>query len=89
MRITYYWPGEDEWGDIIKYPCDGEHKAIEGHTIAVDPSVIPPGSVVLINGHEYIAEDIGGAVKGNVIDIYSSSPRLKAYETKIYIKEKE
>ena len=89
MRITYYWPGEDEWGDIIKYPCDGEHKAIEGHTIAVDPSVIPPGSVVLINGHEYIAEDIGGAVKGNVIDIYSSSTRLKAYETKIYIKEKE
>ncbi|WP_416328720.1 3D domain-containing protein [[Clostridium] innocuum] len=87
MRITYYWPGEDEWGDIIKYPCDGEHKAIEGHTIAVDPSVISPGSAVLINGHEYIAEDIGGAVKGNVIDIYSSVPHYESYETIVYVKE--
>ncbi|MCR0156185.1 3D domain-containing protein [[Clostridium] innocuum] len=44
---------------------------------------------MLIDGHVYVAEDVGGAVKGNVIDIYSSSPRLKAHETKIYIKEKE
>ena len=87
MRITYYWPGEDEWGDIIKYPCDGEHKAIEGHTIAVDSSVISPGSAVLIFGHEYIAEDIGGAVKGNVIDIYSSVPHYESYETIVYVKE--
>ncbi|MFR1857426.1 3D domain-containing protein [[Clostridium] innocuum] len=57
--------------------------------MAVDPDVIPLGSKVLIDGHVYVAEDVGGAVKGNVIDIYSSSPRLIAYETKIYIKEKE
>ncbi|MCR0301446.1 hypothetical protein MKA48_05240 [[Clostridium] innocuum] len=44
---------------------------------------------MLIDGHTYVAEDVGRAVKGNVIDIYSSSPELKAYETKIYIKEKE
>lgn len=86
MRITYYWPGEDEWGDTIKHPC-GEHKAIEGHIIAVDPNVIPLGSKVLIDGHEYIAEDIGGAVKGEVIDIYSSAPRYESYETTVYIKE--
>lgn len=89
MRITYYWPGEDEWGDIIKYPCDGKHKAIEGHTIAVDPSVIPPGSEVLINDHEYVAEDIGRAVKGNVIDIYSREPHYESYEMVVYIKEKK
>lgn len=88
MRITHYWPGEDEWGDIIMYPCDDEHRAIEGHTIAVDPSVIPLGSEVLINGHEYVAEDIGGAVKGNVIDIYSREPHYESYEMVVYIKEK-
>lgn len=41
-----------------------------GRTVAVDPSVIPLGSTVIINGHSYIAEDTGSAVKGNVIDIY-------------------
>lgn len=40
-----------------------------GRTIAVDPSVIPYGSEVIINGHTYVAEDCGGAIKGNKIDI--------------------
>lgn len=39
-------------------------------TIAVDPRVIPLGSTVRINGHDYVAEDVGGAIKGNRIDIY-------------------
>lgn len=40
-----------------------------GRTIAVDPTVIPYGSEVVIYGHTYIAEDTGGAIKGNRIDI--------------------
>lgn len=40
-----------------------------GRTIAVDPSVIPLGSHVVIDGHEYMAEDTGGGVGGNHIDI--------------------
>ena len=43
---------------------------VEGQTIAVDPSVIPYGTQVIIGGHVFTAEDCGGAVKGNHIDIY-------------------
>ena len=45
----------------------------EGRTIAVDPDVIPLGSEVIIDGKTYVAEDIGGAIKGNHIDIYFDS----------------
>lgn len=41
-----------------------------GRTIAVDPDVIPLGSTVLIDGQEYIAEDTGGAIRGNIIDMF-------------------
>lgn len=50
-------------------------KAAEGRTIAVDPKVIPLGSKVVINGHEYIAEDTGGGIKGNKLDIFFNSHR--------------
>lgn len=46
---------------------------VAGRTIAVDPKVIPLGSKVMINGNIYIAEDTGGAIKGNKIDIYFGS----------------
>lgn len=44
-----------------------------GRTIATDPSVIPLGSKVRIDGHVYTAEDTGGAVRGNVIDVFFGS----------------
>lgn len=43
-------------------------------TIAVDPSVIPLGSKVYVDGYGYaIASDTGGAIKGNRIDVYLNS----------------
>ena len=46
----------------------------EGRTIAVDSSVIPLGSRVYIEGYGvFIAEDTGGAIKNNKIDILVSS----------------
>ena len=49
--------------------------AAEGRTIAVDPRVIPYGSAVTLyfvdgTSHTYTAEDCGGAIKGNRLDIY-------------------
>lgn len=41
----------------------------KGHA-AVDPSVIPIGSIVFIENYGYaVCDDIGGAIKGNIIDV--------------------
>lgn len=45
----------------------------EGRTISADWDVLPKGSGVVINGHPYIVEDTGGAIKGHRIDIYFES----------------
>ena len=49
--------------------------AAEGRTIAVDPRVIPYDSTVTIyfadgTSHTYTAEDCGGAIKENRIDVF-------------------
>ena len=45
-------------------------------TIAVDKSIIPLGSKVYVSGYGVaIASDTGGAIKGNIIDVY-----LNTYE---------
>lgn len=59
----------DENGNEIVYGSIGE-RLKDGYSIAVDPSVIPYGTEVIINGHTYKAQDCGGAIKGNRIDVY-------------------
>ncbi len=68
-KITYYCACSicsGDWGDITATGT----KCIEGRTVAVDPNVIAYGTKLLINGHVYTAEDCGGKVKGDHIDIY-------------------
>lgn len=53
-------------------------RATEGRTVAVDPRVIPLGGTIYFEGPNglvggYIAEDTGGAIKGNRIDLYFDS----------------
>jgi 3D (Asp-Asp-Asp) domain-containing protein len=62
----------DENGQEIVLTASGA-RAEAGKTIAVDPDVIPLGSTVIINDQEYVAQDTGGAIQGNRIDIYCGS----------------
>lgn len=48
-------------------------KAKQGRTIAVDPKQIPYGTKVVINGHTYVAEDCGGGIRKNCIDVFFDS----------------
>ncbi|MCC8127915.1 MAG: 3D domain-containing protein [Clostridiales bacterium] len=69
FRTTAYCPCYACSEGYGRHTCTGA-TARSGHTIAVDPRVIPFGSKVLINGVVYTAEDRGGAVRGNHIDIF-------------------
>lgn len=55
--------------DGIIYGAIGEELK-EGYSIAVDPEVIPYRTKVIIDGKTYKAQDCGGAIKGNRIDVY-------------------
>ena len=47
------------------------HIPREGRTVAVDTKLIPLHSVIYIEGlGTFVAEDVGGAVKGKHLDIY-------------------
>lgn len=62
----------DENGNPIVYTAN-QSIAKQGVTVAADTSVLPFGTVLMIDGHEYIVQDRGGAIKGNRIDIYFES----------------
>ncbi|WP_054949184.1 3D domain-containing protein [Numidum massiliense] len=68
MTATAYCKGNDGGGRTATgtVPKRG--------TIAVDPSVIPLGTRLYISGYGFgVAEDTGGAIKGNIIDVFVGS----------------
>ena len=72
-KLTFYCPCATCNGVAGAKTASGTTPT-EGRTIAVDSSIIPLGSRVYIEGYGvFIAEDTGGAIKNNKIDIFVSS----------------
>lgn len=62
----------DEYGNEVVIGAAGE-VLTAGYSVAVDPETIPYGTVISINGKDYVAQDCGGAIEGNEIDVYFSN----------------
>ena len=72
-KLTFYCPCATCNGVAGAKTASGTTPT-EGRTIAVDSSIIPLGSRVYIEGYgTFIAEDTGGAIKDNKLDIFVSS----------------
>lgn len=88
FKITHYCPCFICTGGWGNNTASGT-RPTAGRTIAVDRSVIPLGSKVEINGHVYIAEDTGGAIRGNKIDIFvndhATALAYGVYYTDVYL----
>jgi 3D (Asp-Asp-Asp) domain-containing protein len=80
MKATYYFRGNRGVRALDSMGC----RAVPLRTLAVDPAVVPKGSVVFIrqtvglpmpNGgvHDglWYASDTGGSIKGDRIDLYT------------------
>lgn len=93
-RVTYYWPGNG--GQVGHRTATGK-RASCGETIAVDPRIIPYGSVVKIPqmNKEVLAIDTGGAIKNRtaskklgkdniVIDVFCGNRAIAMARIKKY-----
>ena len=89
FKITHYCPCSICCGPWANGITSTGVTATTNHTIAVDPSQIPYGSKVVINGQVYVAEDCGGAIKTNCIDIYvathAEGEAKGVYYTDVYL----
>jgi 3D (Asp-Asp-Asp) domain-containing protein len=83
VRITGYWPGEDEWSS--RYQSSTGTRLRAGRHCAVDPDIIPLWSKIrILNGkREWVAVDTGTAVKSKkasggklpVVDVFAASEK--------------
>jgi 3D (Asp-Asp-Asp) domain-containing protein len=83
VRITGYWPGEDEWSS--RYQSSTGTRLRAGRHCAVDPDIIPLGRKIRIVGTnmEWKAVDTGTAVKSKkasggklpVVDVFAASEK--------------
>lgn len=81
VRITGYWPGEDEWS--TRYQSSTGTRLRAGRHCAVDPDIIPLWSKIkILDGkREWVAVDTGTAVKSRkaskgrlpVVDVFAAS----------------
>ena len=74
-KLTHYCTEQREHicGTGTGFTATGT-QATAGRTVAIDPTVIPYGTEMYIEGYGWrVAEDTGGAVNGNQIDIAVST----------------
>lgn len=83
FKVTHYCPCAKCCGKSDGITATGT-KATPGRTLAVDPRVIPYGTKVVLKysdgtTEDYIAEDRGGAIKGNRVDVFMGQHRAALY----------
>jgi 3D (Asp-Asp-Asp) domain-containing protein len=72
VKVTAYCPCKLCCGKSDGITSTGV-KARPHNTIAVDPAVIPMGSTIYLEGMgTFTAEDTGGAIRGNKVDLFMS-----------------
>lgn len=89
FKITHYADVPQSQGRWVGQTATGAKPTV-GKTIAVDPKVIPLGSTVHIEGYgTYTAQDTGGAIKGNKIDVlvsdYPTAMSMGVKYAKVYV----
>lgn len=91
FEITHYCTCERCCGEFADGRTATGTVATPGRTVAADPAVLPYGTVIVIDGREYIVEDCGGAIKGKHIDIlakdHETALRAGRYQTEVAIKK--
>lgn len=70
FTVTYYCACELCCGWWSGGPTASGAYPVADWTVAADPEVLPLGTHIYINGHEYCVEDTGSGVDGKHIDIY-------------------
>lgn len=74
FKLTFYCPCTSCCGENAQGITASGTAATEGRTVSADPSVLPIGTHIYIEGYgELVVEDTGSAIKGNVLDIYKTS----------------
>lgn len=85
MVATAYYPGPECTGKYAVYGLTYTGKKARYGLVAVDPKVIPLGTKLYIEGYGFAeAADIGGAIKGNKIDLCFNT----YWEAKVYGRKK-
>ncbi|MBF0458543.1 MAG: 3D domain-containing protein [Nitrospirae bacterium] len=75
FEITAYEPSDKSCGKWAKFGITKSGTSPNRlRTVAVDPDVIPIGSLVYIDGIGWrVAEDTGSRIKGKIIDVFVES----------------
>ncbi len=92
MMATAYYPGPESTGKYAAAARTYTGKRAGFGLVAVDPRVIPLGSMLYIEGYgKAEAADIGAAIKGNKIDLcydtYREASMFGRKNVKVYILE--